>query len=133
MNGKAALLWQEHRLHRLHHFLCDGQLIEGECLLDGDNSEIQTDYLLINGCSWLQLTSDLGVHKRDIGTVKMSEALHDFLYSHEGNLTVAIPSCSLMDMTTPMLPRTPLPTTCRVKTPKTRQELQLLKAHIEEN
>lgn len=35
VDGEAALLWQEHGLHRLHHFLCDGQLIEGESLLGG--------------------------------------------------------------------------------------------------
>lgn len=56
-------------------------------------------------------TSDLGVQRRDIGTVRMSDALQALLYSHEGNLTVAIPSCSLMDMTMPALPSTPLPTT----------------------
>lgn len=43
----------------------------------------------------------------------MSEALHALLYSQEGNLTVAIPSCSLMDITIPTLPSTPLPTTYR--------------------
>lgn len=59
------------------------------------------------------LTSDLGVQRRDIGTVSMSEALQVFLYSQEGNLTVAMPSCSFMDMTMPTLPSTPLPTTCR--------------------
>lgn len=71
-----------------------------------------------------QLTSDLGVHRRDIGTAKMSDALQDFLYSQEGNLTVAIPSCSLMDITTPMLPRTPFPTTCRVEAPKPIKDYQ---------
>lgn len=58
------------------------------------------------------LTSDLGVQRRDIGTVRMSEALQVFLYSQEGNLTVAMPSCSFMDITMPTLPITPLPTTC---------------------
>lgn len=56
-------------------------------------------------------TSDLGVQRRDIGTVRMSEALQAFLYSQEGNFTVAMPSCSLMDITMPTLPSTPLPTT----------------------
>lgn len=61
------------------------------------------------------LTSDLGVQRRDMGTVKMSEALQAFLYSQEGNLTVAMPSCSFMDITMPTLPSTPLPTTCRAE------------------
>lgn len=61
------------------------------------------------------LTSDLGVQRRDIGTVRISEALQVFLYSQEGNLTVAMPSCSFMDMTMPTLPSTPLPTTCRAE------------------
>lgn len=56
-------------------------------------------------------TSDLGVQRRDIGTVRMSEALQALLYSQEGNLTVAMPSCSFMDITMPTLPSTPLPTT----------------------
>lgn len=60
-------------------------------------------------------TSDLGVQRRDIGTVRMSEAWQALLYSQEGNLTVAMPSCSLMDITTPTLPSTPLPTTCRAE------------------
>lgn len=60
-------------------------------------------------------TSDLGVQSRDMGTARMSEVLQALLYSQEGNLTLARPSCSLMDMTTPTLPRTPLPTTCRAK------------------
>lgn len=72
------------------------------------------------------------MHKRDIGTVKMSDALQDFLYSQEGNLTAAIPSCSLMDITIPMLPRTPLPTTCRVKTQKIYQ-LKLFKRSHEKS
>lgn len=58
-------------------------------------------------------TSDLGVQRRDIGTVRMSEAWQALLYSQEGNFTVAMPSCSLMDITMPTLPRTPLPTTYR--------------------
>lgn len=69
-------------------------------------------------------TSDLGVQRRDIGTVRMSDALQALLYSHEGNLTVAMPSCSLMDMTIPALPRTPFPTTCR------RREKVLTKKHV---
>lgn len=63
----------------------------------------------------------------------MSDALQDFLYSQEGNLTAAIPSCSLMDITMPMLPRTPLPTTCRVKTPKIHQQLKILKRSHEKS
>lgn len=69
------------------------------------------------------LTSDRGVQRRDIGTVRMSEALQALLYSHEGNLTVAMPSCSFMDMTMPTLPSTPLPTTCRA------EEVQQLTFH----
>ena len=46
-----------------------------------------------------------------MGTVSTSEALHARLYSQDGNFTVAMPSCSLMDITTPTLPSTPLPTT----------------------
>lgn len=43
----------------------------------------------------------------------MSDACEVFLLSIlvGGNLTVAIPSCSLIDATTPMLPAIPLPKT----------------------
>lgn len=44
MDGEAALLWQEHGLHRLYNFLCDRQLIEGQSLSGGDDSEVQSDY-----------------------------------------------------------------------------------------
>lgn len=70
-------------------------------------------------------TSDLGVQRRDMGIVRMSEALQALLYSQEGNLTVAMPSCSLMDITIPTLPSTPLPTTCREK--RNHNKFEILK------
>lgn len=58
-------------------------------------------------------TSDLGTQSLDNGIVKVSDACEVFLLSIVvgGNLTVAIPSCSLIDATTPMLPAIPLPKT----------------------
>lgn len=49
----------------------------------------------------------------DNGIVKMSEAWDVFRQSifTGGNLTVAIPSCSLMEATTPTLLAIPLPNT----------------------
>lgn len=89
-----------------------GEPVEGE-----ETSEIQVDIVNKNEDCVIfnteRYTSDLGVQRRDIGTVRMSEAWQALLYSQEGNLTVAMPSCSLMDITMPTLPSTPLPTTCR--------------------
>lgn len=42
MDGETALLWQQHGLHRLHHLLCDGQLVEGEGL--ESRREDETEY-----------------------------------------------------------------------------------------
>lgn len=89
----------------------------GEPVGGRDTSEIKNDIFHKNRDCVVSsaCTSDLGVQRRDMGTVRMSEALHALLYSQGGNLTVAMPSCSLMDMTMPTLPSTPLPTTCRAK------------------
>lgn len=57
------------------------------------------------------LTSDLGTQSLDNGIVNVSDACEVFLQSMGGNLTVAIPSCSLIEATTPTLPDIPLPKT----------------------
>ena len=57
------------------------------------------------------LTSDLGTQSLDNGIVSVSDACEVFLQSMGGNLTVATPSCSLIEATTPMLPDIPLPKT----------------------
>lgn len=59
------------------------------------------------------LTSALGTQSLDNGIVSVSDACEVFLQSMGGNLTVAIPSCSLIEATTPMLPDIPLPKTWR--------------------
>jgi hypothetical protein len=40
VDGEAALLWQQHGLHRLHHLLRDGQLVEGQGL-PGDRASVR--------------------------------------------------------------------------------------------
>lgn len=77
---------------------------------EADTSIKKRDCFVFNAETY---TSDLGVQRREIGIVRMSEAWQALLYSQEGNFTVAMPSCSLMDITMPTLPSTPFPTTCR--------------------
>lgn len=69
------------------------------------------------GIKMSSLTSDRGMQSLDSGIVKMSEAWEVFLQSilSGGNLTVAIPSCSLMEATTPILLAIPLPSTYEEK------------------
>lgn len=33
VDGETALLWQQHGLHRLHHLLCDGELVQRQGLV----------------------------------------------------------------------------------------------------
>ena len=44
VNGETALLWQQHGLHRLHHLLCDGELVQGQGL---DGSEVMVQRLAL--------------------------------------------------------------------------------------